>query len=167
MVAVPVTMTVQSGGGNQDLVCAAPNHALAETFDGSSINWITGVIDDVGNQIHWNPYNAASSGPATLAFYWPTAGGGGGASVGGVYSVLQVGNTVGPANTFIADTGANTGAVSNWRAGADGYLGFKLGCTGGTCYGFAHLRTTAANGFPATLVNYCYNKVAGSPITIQ
>ena len=150
-----------SGGGNPNLVCASPNHNLVSTFDGSSINWITGVIDDVGNQIHWNPYD---SGPPTgLSFFWPTAGNGGGVGSATAYSVLAPGAVIGPSSTFIKLT--SQAATAAWRAGADGYMGFNLNCPAGTCYGYAHLTTTAGSGFPAVLKDYCYDK-SGAPITI-
>lgn len=154
------TVIANFAADNPDLVCAAPNHNMVATFDGSSINWITGVIDDVGGQDGWNPYASSSN----VSFYWPSAGGGGGVATGNVYSVLAPGAMVGPSSTFIALTA--TSATADWRAGADGYMGFKLTCPGaGTCYGYAHLTSTAATGFPLTLVDYCYDS-AGAQIII-
>ena len=158
--ANPASATLVVGTVN-NLVCASPNHNLVATFDGSSINWITGVIDDVGNQIHWNPYD---SGPPTgLSFFWPTAGNGGGVGSATAYSVLAPGAVIGPSSTFIKLT--SQAATATWRAGADGYMGFNLNCPAGTCYGYAHLTTTAGSGFPAVLKDYCYDK-SGAPITI-
>ncbi|MEO7199569.1 MAG: S8 family serine peptidase, partial [Dokdonella sp.] len=154
---VIANFAVDSGGS--DLVCAAPNHDMVETFDGSSVNWITGVITDDDTQIHWNPFDVFD-----LAFYFSTAGGGGGVATSDVYEVLAPGAVIGAASTFSRET--NTTATVDWRADVDGYMGFKLSCPGaGTCYGYAHLSATAPSGFPLTLKNYCYDK-SGADITI-
>ncbi len=71
-----------------------------------------------------------------------------------------------PAWTLIAFIG-----LAAWAAGADGYLGFHFNCAEldvpppSLCYGYVRLQTTAGNGFPATVVDYAYNRV-GNPITI-
>ncbi len=142
-----------------DLVCGVPNHNMVPTLDGSSINWITGIIDDVGGQIHWNPY-ALGGG---LRFFWPTAGNGGGASSGGVYSILAAGDIIGPSSTFITQISA--AATADWHLGANGYLGFNFDCPAGTCYGYAHLISAAPAGFPLTLADYCVD-LSGDAITI-
>src|SRR5690606_39478576 len=77
------------------------------------------------------------------------------------YSVLQAGATVGPGSTW----SRTAGAMTSFRAGADGYLGFRYECAAGTCYGYAHFPTTAATGYPATLVDYCHD-TSGAGVTI-
>lgn len=50
-----------------------------------------------------------------------------------------------------------------------GYLGFKFDCTPGgppVCYGYAHLTTAGTTGFPATLVDYCYDN-SGAAIAVR
>ena len=164
LVVVPVEMTVATGGGG-DVVCTAANHPIAETFDGTYVKWETGEFSDTGSiaGANFNPYN--SSG---LAFFWPNSstGNAGVASsaTGGTWLVMNPGDVVGPSSIF----STSTGAATNWRAGADGYLGFRFSCTTAApdrCYGYAHLTTTAGTGFPATIGNFCWN-TAGDPITV-
>src|SRR5690606_22265517 len=77
------------------------------------------------------------------------------------YTVLQPGASVGPASTW----SRTPGAMTSFRAGADGYLGFRYECAAGTCYGYAHFTTTSATGYPATLVDYCHD-TSGAGVTI-
>jgi hypothetical protein len=74
---------------------------------------------------------------------------------------LQTGDAIGPGSTF----SAASGDAPTWDAGADGYLGFQFNCVAGTCFGYAHITSTATTGFPATLVDYCYD-AGGSAITV-
>ncbi|MBN8726081.1 MAG: S8 family serine peptidase, partial [Xanthomonadales bacterium] len=140
-----VIASFKAAVGNPDVVCTAANHPVAQSFDGTYVKWETGEFSDTGSiaGANFNPYD--SSG---LAFFWPNSG---------------TGNAgVGPSQTFSTATGAAT----NWRAGVDGYLGFRFSCsTASACYGYAHLTTTGPSGFPATIGNYCWNK-AGNPITV-
>lgn len=149
--------------GASDIVCTTANHPIAETFDGTYVKWETAEFSDTGSiaDSNFNPYN--SSG---LAFFWPnsSAGNAGVASsaTGGTWLVLNMGDVVGSGSTFSTST---TGAT-NWRAGADGYLGFKFACTtAGICYGYAHFTTTGPTGFPAILGDYCWDN-GGNAITI-
>jgi hypothetical protein len=152
---------------DEDIVDSGPlDVPLLATFDGTWINWATGDIGDgscPAAVCNWNPYLIGDG----LTFYWPeSASNEGGVSLDGLgYAVLEPGAVIGPSSQFIAITaGAD---YSDWRAGSDGYLGFRFACAapGGFCYGYAHLTTTAGNGFPATLVRYFYNST-GDPITI-
>ncbi|MBN8728051.1 MAG: S8 family serine peptidase [Xanthomonadales bacterium] len=153
------------------LVCSNTiNHAIANNIDGTSVNWITGDIQDADvSGYHFNPYNNSNQ----LTFWWQT----GAPNIAGVSSsatssdfrVLQDGAVVGPSSIW--STTNNPGPAA-WAAGADGYLGFRFDCStlptapaNGICYGYVHLKTTAPNGFPATLVDYCYDK-AGNAVTI-
>jgi lysyl endopeptidase len=138
---------------------------------GFAINWITGATcncdTDVG--FHFNPYE--QTGGQLSFWFWP--GGSdparGGLGDGTKFLVLQAGDTVGPDGTFMAPGGVEQPtAMTDWRAGADGYLGFRFtnGETGEVNYGYAQLQTTAGGGFPMTIVRYWYNR-AGDPITIR
>ncbi|RYD15075.1 MAG: DUF11 domain-containing protein, partial [Lysobacteraceae bacterium] len=157
------TLTVNSGG---TFVCSAPiNHALPATIDGFSINWATGALidDDPATGYDINLY---SSGGLTM--WWtnapPVNAGVAPTTTSADYSVLQAGAVVGPASTW----SRTNGAMTSFRAGVDGYLGFRYQCAAGTCYGYAHLTTTAGGanpGFPATLVDYCHD-TSGAPVTI-
>lgn len=161
--AANATLSVNDGNTFQ---CSGPiNHALPATIDGFSINWATGaLIDDdpatgydinlyssSGMTMWWNnaPANNAAVAPATNSAN---------------YSVLQAGAVVGPASTW----SRTNGAMTAFRAGVDGYLGFRYECAAGVCYGYAHLTTTAGGanpGFPATLVDYCHD-TSGAAVTI-
>ena len=160
VVRIPVTLTVTSSGGGGDLVCRSLNHTIAATYDGTYINWETGAVDNVEANVpdaSFNPYASSSN----LRFYWPTSGINAGVIVGSSYAVLNTGASIGPSSTF---SGAST--ETSWRAGADGYLGFRFACsTAAQCYGYMRMTTTAATGFPAIMGNYCYDKT-GAAVTI-
>jgi uncharacterized membrane protein len=167
--AASASLHVLPPGGNGVVHSATLNHDLVNSGNGSTLNIITGQIDDTG------PY----TGPWDFNFY-------GGGSLGfwavSTYSdayavdasdniaVMQVGDTVGPASTF---DGTNNAAATLWTAGADGYVGVRFTCDGrelypvatGYCYGYLHLTTTATTGYPATLVSYSYDG-DGNAITI-
>lgn len=165
-----VIVSYVPGGSGNDLVCSAPiNHSIANNINGTSVNWITGDIQnaDIPNY-HFNPYNNSNQ----LTFWWNT----GASDIAGVsadattsdFRVLSAGEIVGPLSVW--STTHNPGPAA-WAAGADGHLGFRFNCSSianapvsGVCYGYAHLITTAPNGFPATLVDYCWNKAGNSVV---
>jgi hypothetical protein len=162
--AASATLTVTGGGTDPNVVCSGPlGTSIPQTFDGLYINFVTGQTgtSEVPG-FDFNPY--LNSG--NLQFYWGgSASGNGGvvAAANGPYLVLAPGAEIGPSSVF----SVTTTATANFVAGVDGYLGVKFvnEGTGRTNYGYLHLQTTAPNGFPATIVDYCYNK-AGDPITI-
>lgn len=165
-----LTVAVMGTGGstNPDIIdSGVVNLSVPDSFDGLYINWATGdtcTSSCSGGTYNFNPYDNGS----TLAFYWPqNASSEGGVSLDGTtYAVLGSGVEIGPSSTYVVST-SSTASV-NWAAGADGYVGFRFVCAapGGFCYGYAHLTTTGATGFPATIVEYWYNQ-AGDPITTQ
>ena len=147
-----------------DIVCSGPiNHLIATDINGTSINWETGAIVDAGptSGYDFNPYGIGGN----LAFYWgqTTTGAGVAATANGTdYLVLGPGDTIGAGSIF----SRTVGNAPNWRADVDGYLGFRFECsTASNCYGYAHLTTTGPTGFPAELVDYCFDKT-GADITI-
>ncbi|NCT66979.1 MAG: hypothetical protein GXC76_04950 [Rhodanobacteraceae bacterium] len=182
LIEVPVSLTVtqpdlifkdgfDGSAGNPDIVVSGPiNHLVQNNLDGTSVNWITGDIQDADvPNYHFNPYN----NNVQLTFWWntgaPDIAGVSGSAGTSDFLVLQSGAVIGPASTW--STTNNPGPAA-WAAGADGYLGFRFNCSSlpsppasGICYGYVHLRTTAPAGFPATIVDYAYNK-AGDPITV-
>lgn len=112
----------------------------------------------------FDPYAAQSSNPVNqLKFYWGSSsnGGAGVASSGDVYAVLAPGDTIGPAALFTR--AGFTGDTSAWQAGVDGYLGvrFTNETTAAINYGWVRLSTTAPLGFPATIVEWCYEDGGG------
>jgi hypothetical protein len=193
LVAVPVSLTVtpavvvdslfcngfelgESGACaappvNENIVLSGPiDHAIAIDREGTSVDWITGHIEDSDVPgAHFNAYD----NDAQLAFSWQT----GAPDIAGVSSsastsdflVLHSGAVVGPASVW--STVHNPGPTQ-WAADADGYLGFRFNCSSlpeppasGLCYGYVHLRTGAPRGFPATIVDYAYDR-SGAAITI-
>jgi len=156
------------------------NLSIPYTTLGLSVNWQTGAscagtaAAPCDNTYHWRP--AAGFGPGhPMAFRYPTD------LAADTYGVVIDGNSgnsltmasgdvIGPAQTF--DFG-DLGAATEWRNGADAYLGFRFlnSNTGVINYGYAHLQTTtpngttAAGGFPATVVGFAYNR-RGQAITI-
>lgn len=138
------------------LVCASPNHLIDNSFDGSYVKWETGEISD-GTTIPGANFDAYAVG-GKLAFFWPySANGNAGVATtatGKDWRVLQNGAQVGPASVF----SQVSGAAANWTPGVNGYLGFKFNCsTAGMCYGFAHITSTGPDGFPARLLDYCFD----------
>jgi hypothetical protein len=154
------TLTVVGAGG---VVCSGPiNHLIGTDINGTSVNWASGAIVDADPASGYdiNLYN--SSG---LRMWWndaPAISAGVAASTSSAnYTVLTTGAVIGPASTW----SRTNGAMTAFQAGTDGYLGFRFNCAGSTCYGYAHLTTTGTTGFPATLVDYCYDS-GGAAITI-
>lgn len=148
-----------------NLVCSGPiNHDLPQLFEGTHIKWETGEFSDgvLIPDANFNPY--ATGGK--LAFFWSNASNGNAGvaatATGNDWLVLQVGEQVGPSSVFSNATGAPT----NWLPGVNGHIGFKFNCsTASICYGYAHMISMGPNGYPATLVSYCFDK-AGDAITI-
>ncbi len=184
--AIPVTLAVQFDdfifshdfechAGLEE--CADPdvvesgliNHALADSINGTSINWLSGEIVDSDPQ-SGSDINLYSSGG--LAIWWNYApslsAGVAVASNSSNLSVLASGAVVGPASVF----SRTSGGMSDWRNGTTGYLGFRFNCSalpepppGNVCYGWMELETTAGGGYPATIVRYAYNR-AGNSIAV-
>ena len=159
------------GGDNPDIVASGPiNHAIQADIDGTSVDWISGQIHDADIPgTHFNPYHNGDQ----LTFWWNTGADG----IAGVASnvgssdflVLASGAVVGPAATW--STTNNPGPAA-WAAGATGHLGFRFNCAtlptappNGICYGYVHLSTTAPDGFPATILDYAYDR-SGAEITV-
>lgn len=156
---------------NENIVLSGPiDHAVAIDREGTSIDWISGHIEDAEVAgAHFNAYD----NDAQLAFYWQT----GAPDIAGVSSsaassdflVLHSGAVVGPASTWST---VHAPGPAQWATDADGYLGFRFNCSSlpeppasGICYGYVHLRTGAPRGFPATIVDYAYDR-SGAAITI-
>jgi hypothetical protein len=160
-----------------DVVRSGPlNWPVPADLDGIAIDLVTGThgpwSEDSVADI--NLYaNDDGSGQA-LYVYWYSdlvteAGVGGVVDVdgsGGIrYSVLQSGALIGPYSTvFFAP---NSTSLDNWLSGATGYLGveFYNEQTGQLNYGYVHLRAGGGNGFPATVLDYAYDR-SGNAITI-
>lgn len=142
------------------------NHALVNTTNGTSINWLSGAIVDTDPVAGYdiNLYGSAGA----LSMWWNYSPDGNAGRAPGLgssnYNVLPAGTVLGP-GTPNGNWSRTNGAMADWRAGGAGYLGFRFDCSAlpsapanGVCYGYAHLQTTAPNGYPATLRGWSYNR---------
>jgi hypothetical protein len=86
---------------------------------------------------------------------------------GTTYATLAANDLISAGSTYIAST--QTAAMPLWRAGADGYLGVRFinSATSAINYGWVHLTTTGATGFPATIVDYGYENTGASILAGQ
>ncbi|WP_440223715.1 S8 family serine peptidase [Dokdonella sp. MW10] len=167
-VVVPVTFTVQPGGGGSNIVVVNNvNFSIPADGTGGAINWLTGATCACDTSPYM--FNGWATG-GNLAFFFPVstpANTHGGVAVGSVYSVLTSGASIGPSSTFSASAAAT--AAANWRqaANVNGYFGFRFQntTTGQVNYGYARMQTTGTTGFPATIVSYAYDN-SGAAITI-
>ena len=155
---------VVRGGGNGIFHSPPLNHDVQQTFEGTTLNFVSGAVDDTGpisgdwDINFWDDDGFALFLVDTYNVEAVVDG-------DGNAMVLQPGDTVGAASAF-SDTGATVLTSDAWLAGVDGYLGVKFDCDGrlanpvpGPCFGYVHIITddTAGAGFPATIVEYSYD----------
>ena len=159
-VEVPITVDVTaSGGGNPNLIDSGiVNLDAPATTTGIYLNWLDGstcIASCTAANYMFNPWNSGG-----LTFFWPHASDACVAS-GGSCTVLSSGAVIGPASTFGQSNGLN------FRPGVNGYLGFSFLNTNTATvnYGYVHMTTTGATGYPATIVQYVYDN-SGAAITI-
>jgi hypothetical protein len=109
----------------------------------------------------FNPYLGSSG----LGFYWrPGSQAGGVTTNATAYADLPFGSVVGPASSF---TAAIQATAPNYRDSGVSYLGFRFrNLLGDLNYGYAAIRTSASNGFPATILGWVFED-SGAPITVQ
>lgn len=166
--AAAVTFCVSAGAAQAAAVCSSPvNLVVPATGEGLYVNFVTGGSGEAESQVpgfDLDIYAQQLSNPAgQLRFYWgaSTTGGAGGATAGDTYVVLAPGDVVGT-NRLFSRAGAN-GNTTAWQAGVTGFLGvrFKNEGTGVINYGWVKLATTAPLGFPATIVEWCYDDTGG------
>jgi hypothetical protein len=146
------------------------NHAVPRTFDGTSLNLVTVAFDDTGplsgdwDINFWSQSGALAIDPLDDYAVRVVV------DDNGEAAVLQRGDRIGPDSTLahVADLSPE------WLAGVDGYLGVEFVCAGRladppndqVCYGYIHIASSDASGFPATIVNYAFD-VAGFAIFID
>lgn len=162
-----ITEAEQTAGGN---IVRIDNidFTFPADFDGGSVKWGDG---ETCAGCFEAPYDLNVYATPNMAFYWPNVNElsqlGGGVWNGTLYTVLQPGDTVGPASTFGAS--AQSAATLAWRqaGGVDGYLGFRFinPTTQQLNYGYARLTTTGTTGYPAILRSIAYDST-GAAITI-
>lgn len=190
VIAVPVNLTVTAGpitdrvfcdgfdgtacanGGastEDDIVVSGPLDLLIpQTLDGLYIDFVNGQSSPTEIPGYdFNPYR----GGGVLLFYWggdmADANGGFANTPSGPHRLLHSGALVGPGSMFSAAANGVTQETADFIGGVDGYIGVRFfnESTGTTNYGYVHIRTSAPNGFPATILDYAYNK-RGGPITV-
>ncbi|MEO8671017.1 MAG: hypothetical protein ABI411_06855 [Tahibacter sp.] len=155
------------------IVCGPTNNlAIPANIDGVYLNLVTGATGIAGGSTAGWDINLYQTGtPAGLFFFWPTtpAASFGGTSTATVYDVLTSGASIGPASTFIVNSGGGGAApYVNWQGTTQTgkYLGIRFfnESTSTINYAWLQLNTTATTGFPATISQYCY-QTDGTAIT--
>lgn len=164
-------LTLTSMDATAAIVYSGPlNIAVPATTTGVYINFVTGATGTSAGAVpgwNFNPYNTASG----LGFYWsPTlAGGLRGAVVQGATlnqaANLPVGTVVSAASVFTSAIQSANPVFRTTLTGA--YLGVRFvnSATGVMNFGWVQINTTAATGFPATIVSYAYENT-GQQITV-
>jgi hypothetical protein len=143
------------------------NTSIPNNFDGIYLNFVTGATGSTGASVpgaNWNAYNNGVG----LSFYWMGASGAGGVSLTGTtYATLAANDLISAGSTYIAFT--TTASMPLWRSGADAYLGVRFinSATSAINYGWVHLTTAGATGFPATIVDYAYENTGASILAGQ
>lgn len=156
---------------NASVVTSGPvNIAIPNTIDGIYFNFVTGAGGSSASAVpgfDFNPY----SGGSGLLFYWggdaASANGGVASTINGPYLVLAPGSVISSSSIFSQSANGANNETAAYQAGVTGYLGVKFTneSTGAVDYGYVHLRTTSATGFPATILDYAYENT-GAAITI-
>ena len=143
------------------------NLPVPQTTAGVYINVVTGVTGTTPGAVPG--WDLDPWGSTNLQMFWPsvpsTSTSGGVASTAtGPYLVLAPGDTVGPASTFSRTVAATN---PNFWVTQTGYMGFRFQneATGQLNYGYMEISTTAATGFPATIISIVYENT-GAAITI-
>lgn len=160
-------------GAQAATICRpAANLDVPADGEGLYVNFVTGVSARSEGQapgFDLDVYAMQSSNPeGQMKFYWgPSSNNGAGVVTSGdTYAVLAEGDTVGPASTF-SRAGA-LGVTAVWQAGVTGFLGTRFrheGNGGAVVYGWVRLATRGPLGFPATILDWCYDD-GGTAIVI-
>jgi len=150
--------------------CSSSALSIPANVDGVYLNLATGATGTSGSGVGGWDINLYMTGASALYFFWPStpANSAGGVSTATIYDALSAGATIGPAQTYIVNSGGGGPApFANWQTAQTGkYLGVRFynESTSAINYAWAQMDTGASGGFPATINKYCYNK-AGAAIT--
>lgn len=167
LVAEAFALCIASTSALAAIIDSGPvNIPVPDNIDGVYLNVVTGLTGTTAASVpgyDFNPYSSTGS----FAIFWCASA----TACGGVVAaatttpllVLAPGATISAASTFTR----TVAAASSFRVTQDAFLGFRFvnENTGATNYGYARLTTTAATGFPATIVSYSYDDT-GAAITI-
>ena len=152
------------------VVCNNTPISVPANIDGVYLNLVTGATGNAGSGVTGWDINLYQTGASALYFFWPStpASSAGGASTATVYDALTAGAPIGPAQTYIVNSGGGGPApYVNWQTAQTGkYLGVRFYNEATTTinYGWLQLDTGASGGFPATINSYCYDNT-GAQIT--
>lgn len=164
-------ITIPAGGGTNGVIHVDVNHLVHDDYFGSSLNVVTGAVDDTGS-IGGN-YDVNISDTGSDMQVWPLNAYSAAVVVNasGLAVALHDGDTIGPDATFQNFT---AGTVSEWTNGTDAALGMRFNCDGrlpnpvasGVCYGYVQLRTSGTAAFPVTIVDTTFDG-DGNPIAVS
>jgi len=175
--AVAASTAFTSSAAMAAVVCGpTSNISIPNTFNGVYINFVTGVTGTTTGAVPG--WDFGPWGTTTLNFFWPsspaTSFGGVSTDGGTTYALLPSGSVISSASTYLLS--AQAAATTGYQAGnTSNYLGFRFfnEATSAINYGWALIQSTATTGFPATIVQYCYQNdgtqiTAGTtPVSLQ
>lgn len=165
-----LVLTVASTSSMAAIVCSSPALSVPANIDGVYMNLVTGATGTAGSGVAGWDINLYQTGASALYFFWPTtpANSFGGASTATVYDALSSGATIGPAQTYIVNSGGGGAApFVNWQQAQTGkYLGVRFynEATSAINYAWVQMNTGASGGYPATINQICYDNT-GAAIT--
>ena len=161
-------------GGNGIIESGPLNHEIMAQPTGTSLNLVSGELDDRGPvDRHWD-LNFFYQDRLKL---WKVDGGATGhyaLDASGKARVFRPGEQIGSGTLFSSGYGSVM-VSDDWLAGTIGYLGVRIRCDGrlaypvaapGVCYGYVRLRTTGPNGFPAKVLDTAFDG-DGNPLTVD
>ena len=160
---VAASMTIASTQAMAAVVCYNTPIPVPQSVDGIYVNLFTGVTGSSGAATpdwDFDPW-----GPTTLNLFGAPAPGGH-VSSGGVISNLAPGTLVDGTNEYTAAASSPT-AMAVLRAGVSpGYIGVRFAQAGTTYFAWASITTTAPQGTPATINNWCFQNTPNTGITV-
>ena len=157
---IALAAPVITPGARADIIYSGPlSVAVPNNIGGIYLDLSTGVTNTVGfTGYDINPY---ANGGLGLTFLAATGTSYVAPTTAGPASALLPGAFIGSTDVF---TTSDSG--TNFKVTGTEFLGLKFvnTTTGGTDYGWIQFQTTGTTGFPATILGYAYNNVAGGSI---
>jgi len=133
-------------------------HTVQRSFNGVSLNVVSGVVNDngpVGGDYDLNLGQSSDFQGWPISTYHAAIA----VDASGKMLALHNGDVIGPGSTF--KSGSVVGASSEWFAGTDAALGIRFQCDGrlanpvpgNLCYGYVRLKTLGETAYPFTIVS--------------